>query len=225
MTAQFGPKVGRSRSVVFYHHLPARRRATTAYRERGTSIIEAAIVSLAFFTIIAILFEGSGLVRDSLGVGNAVRTAARTATVNGEEVYADYYILRTIRREASAIGIDDLQRVVVYRADGFGNPPTTTCKNGTAFAGAPTTRVGACNVYTRADLTRPQTDFACKSPSALDGPWCPTDRKVAESGPSGPPDYIGVYIKYTHDLITGLFKGQSTITDFVVIRMEPRKLS
>ena len=28
-----------------------------------------------------------------------------------------------------------------------------------------------------------------------------------------PPDYIGVYIKYTHDLITGLFRGQSTITD------------
>jgi Flp pilus assembly protein TadG len=166
--------------VVLHHHPPTRRRATTAGRERGTSIIEAAIVTLAFFTILAIMFEGSGLVRDSLGVSHAAKTAARTATVNGEEVYADYYILRTIRKEASAIGIDDLQRVVVYRADGFGNPPTTTCKNGTAYAGAAGTRAGACNVYTRADLSRPQTDFACKSPSALDGPWCPTDRKVSE---------------------------------------------
>ena len=211
--------------MVFHHHPPTRQRATTSGRERGTSIVEAAIVTLAFFTMIAILFEGSGLVRDSLGVSNATKTAARTATVNGDEVYADYYILRTIRKEASAIGIDDLQRVVVYRADGFGNPPTPTCKDGTAYAGAPSTRAGACNVYTRADLVRPQTDFACKNASALDGPWCPTFRKVAESGPSGPPDYIGVYIKYTHDLITGLFRGQSTITDFVVIRMEPRKLS
>ena len=182
MTAQFGPRVGRSRRVVFHHHPPTRQRATTSGRERGTSIVEAAIVTLAFFTMIAILFEGSGLVRDSLGVSNATKTAARTATVNGDEVYADYYILRTIRKEASAIGIDDLQRVVVYRADGFGNPPTPTCKDGTAYAGAPSTRAGACNVYTRADLVRPQTDFACKNASALDGPWCPTFRKVAESG-------------------------------------------
>ena len=154
------------------------------------------------------------------------RTAARTATVNGDEVYADYYILRTIRKEASAIGIDDLQRVVVYRADGFGNPPTTTCKNGTAYAGA---RGHPCRrlqrLHTRPTWPGRRPTSPCKNASQLDGPWCPTDRKVAESGPSGPPDYIGVYIKYTHDLITGLFKGQSTITDFVVIRMEPRKLS
>jgi hypothetical protein len=31
-----------------------------------------------------------------------------------------------------------------------------------------------------------------------------------------------VYIKYTHDLVTGLFRGTSTLTDFVVVRMEPR---
>jgi hypothetical protein len=181
-------------------------------------VVEAAFVSLAFFMIIAMILEGSNLLRDSLGVANVVRTAARTATVNGDEVYADYYILQTIKKEASAIGIDDIKRIVVYEANGFGNPPTDACKNTGAVS-------GVCNVYTRNDLFRPQTDFACKTAGALDQPWCPNTRKVAESGPSGPPDYIGVYVKYTHDLITGLFKGQSTITDFVVIRMEPRKLA
>ena len=193
--------------------------------KRGTSVIEAAIVTLAFFTLLTVMFEGSGLVRDSLGVANVVRSAARTATVNGDDVYSDFYLLRTVRKEADAIGVDDLQRVVVYRADGFGNPPTPTCAAGAASIGAPSTRVGACNVYTKADLARPQTDFACKNLNQLDTPWCPNVRKVAESGAAGPPDYIGVYVKYTHDRISGLFKGQSTITDFVVIRMEPRKLS
>jgi hypothetical protein len=204
--------------VVVAHHLLSRRRARARHGEEGTSVVEAAFVSLAFFMLIAMIFEGSNLIRDSLGVANVVRTAARTATVNGDEVYADYYILQTIRKEAAAIGVDDIKRIVIYEANGFGNPPTDTCKNSASVS-------GVCNVYVKADLYRPQTDFACKAAGTLDQPWCPNTRKVAESGSAGPPDYIGVYVRYTHDLITGLFKGQSTITDFVVIRMEPRKLS
>jgi hypothetical protein len=200
-----------------YHHLPSRRR-DPARRERGTAVVEAAFVSLAFFTIIAIVFEGSGLIRDSLGVANMVRAGARTATVNGNDPSADYYILPTIKKEANSVGLDDLRLVVVYEANGFGNPPSDTCKGGTAV----TTGTGECNVYTRSDLSRPQSDFACKNAALLDGPWCPTDRKTAETGTNGPPDYIGVYVKYTHDLVTGLFRGTSTMTDFVVVRMEPR---
>jgi len=205
--------------VVCSHRALTRDRAPCG-RERGTAIVEGAFVSLSFFVIICILFEGTALIRDSLGVANLARTAARTATVNGDEVYADYYILRTVKKEATAIGVDDLKLVVVYEASGFGNPPSATCKAGTAVS----TGTGQCNVYTRSDLFRPQTDFACKT-GGPDVPWCPNTRKVAESGSAGPPDYLGIYIKYTHDLITGLFKGQSTITDFVVIRMEPRKLA
>jgi len=190
-----------------------------ARREWGTAVVEAAFVSLSFFTIIAILFEGSGLIRDSLGVANMVRTGARTATVNGDDVLSDYYVLQTIKKEGNSVGLDDLRLVVVYEANGFGNPPTDPCKAGTAQ----TTGANQCNVYTRSDLFRPQSDFACKTPGLLDSPWCPNTRKVAESGANGPPDYVGVYVKYTHDLVTGLFKGQSTITDFVVVRMEPRK--
>jgi hypothetical protein len=181
-------------------------------------VVEAAFVSLAFFTLIAIVFEGSGLIRDSLGVANMVRAGARTATVNGDDPLADYYLLQTIKKEGTSVGLDDLRLVVVYEANGFGNAPSATCKAGTAV----TTGTGECNVYTRADLSRPQSDFACKNATLLDGPWCPTDRKVAETGTDGPPDYVGVYVKYTHDLVTGLFRGSSTITDFVVVRMEPR---
>ncbi len=180
--------------------------------------MEAAFVSLSFFLLIAIIFEGTGLIRDTLGVSNLVRTAVRTATVNGNEVYADYYILQTIRKEATSIGVDDLKLIVVYEATSAGGLPTPTCAGGSGS-------LGVCNVYTKGDLVRAQTEFACKTASKLDSWWCPNTRKVAESGVNGPPDYIGVYVKYTHDLITGLFKGQSTITDHVVIRMEPRQLS
>jgi hypothetical protein len=180
-------------------------------------MVEAAFVGLTFFTLFCLLVEGSALLRDYLGVNNVTKTAGRTATVNGNEVYADYYVLRTIRKEAAAIGIDDLQRVVVYKATALGNPPTEACKTASV--------AGVCNGYTRADLLRPQTDFACRSATALDGFWCPSTRKVAKSGTNGPPDYIGIWVRYTHDMITGLFKGRSTLTDHVVIRLEPRQLT
>ena len=84
--------------------------------------------------------------------------------------------------------------------------------------------MGACNVYTRTDLFRAQTDFACITvgqPSTSLG--APPSGGWPSRALAGPPDYLGVYIKYTHDLITGLFKGQKVrFTDFVVIRMEPR---
>jgi len=207
--------------VALYHHFPSRRRDPSSPRERGTAVVEAAFVSLAFFTLIAIILEGSGLIRDSLGVANMVRTGARTATVNGDDPLSDYYVLQTIRKEGSSVGLDDLRLVVVYEANGFGNPPSDTCKGGAPVG----TGTGECNVYTPSDLSRPLTDFGCKTPSSLslDNAWCPADRKVAETGTNGPPDYVGVYVKYTHDLVTGLFKGTSTMTDFVVVRMEPRK--
>jgi hypothetical protein len=209
--------------VVKLRHLPPRREAATRDGERGTSVVEASIVSLAFFTIILMIFEGSFLIQDSLGVSNVVRASARTATVNGDDVLSDFYTLRTVRKEADAIGIDDLQLVVVYEATGYGNPPSTGCKGGTPD----TSGADQCNVYRAADLRRPQSDFGCRTAgsSSLDNAWCPNTRKVAESGTGGPPDYLGVYVKYRHDVISGLFSGGSTITDFVVIRMEPRKLS
>jgi hypothetical protein len=187
-------------------------------------VVEAAFVSLAFFTIIAVCIEGSSLIRDTLGVANMARAAARTATVNGDDVLSDYYVLQTIRKEGNSIGLDDLRLVVVYRANGFGNPPPDTCKAGSSKNNTYSPDVAGCNVYTRTDVFRPQSDFACKTAGTLDKPWCPSTRHVAESGSGGPPDYIGVYIKYRHDVVTGLFKGSSTtLTDFVVVRMEPRK--
>ena len=39
--------------------------------------------------------------------------------------------------------------------------------------------------------------------------------------PNGPPDSIGIYLKATHKMITGLFGSTKTLTDHTVFRLEP----
>jgi hypothetical protein len=81
-----------------------------------------------------------------------------------------------------------------------------------------------CNFYTAADFSRPSSQFGCGT-SSPDQYWCPSSRLVGASAPAtgtatGPPDYIGVYIKVVHPNVTGLFGSSYTYTDSTVIRIE-----
>jgi hypothetical protein len=79
-------------------------------------------------------------------------------------------------------------------------------------------------VYTPASFSLDASQFDCGGPgSAPDQNWCPIARKVAVSGPNGPPDYIGIWIKVKYDYITGLFPGGGvTFEDTTIMRLEPR---
>ena len=74
-------------------------------------------------------------------------------------------------------------------------------------------------MYVAGDFNRPKTDFGCKPTNNLDRFWCPTNREVRASGP---PDYVGVYVEARHDFITGLFGPGMTLTDEIIMRIEPQ---
>ena len=60
--------------------------------------------------------------------------------------------------------------------------------------------------------------FGCGA-GAVDLAWCPTARKNHQSDP---PDYVGVYIKFSHSYFTGFFgAGPKIMTDKTVMRIEP----
>jgi hypothetical protein len=106
---------------------------------------------------------------------------------------------------------------------------------------------GACNVYRkpdaangafdmalgRADNPDPNWYFGCTDPSAaganhmVDCNWSPKNRKVVISPRGTPsatalkPDHLGVYIKATHDYVTGVFGDTLTITDSSITLLEP----
>ena len=82
-----------------------------------------------------------------------------------------------------------------------------------------------CNVYSAADLNRPESDFGCQEVAKgdpLDSPdlaWCPVGRQVtAGSGL----DFVGIYMEITHEYITGLFGTTIEFEDDIVLKVEPQ---
>jgi hypothetical protein len=87
-------------------------------RERGTTLTEAAFVTIPFFMIIFGIMEMGFLFRNYLTVSNAAAEAARAASVYGSSEDADFQILRSAEHGVAAMGVDQLDFIVIWRAAG-----------------------------------------------------------------------------------------------------------
>ncbi len=67
--------------------------------------------------------------------------------------------------------------------------------------------------------TAPASWFGC-GVGSLDLSWCPTSRQACR--PSGT-DYLGVWVKARHPMLTGFFGSVITIADDAVMRLEPQE--
>lgn len=189
------------------------RRHERARSNRGVAVVEAAFVTPIFFALVLGVIELGLIMNNYLGLAHSVRAGARVASASGNEIFADYGIMASVKREAAALGDDQIQLVVVYKAEAFGSAPTATCQGGTSV-------VGVCNVYTPADLALPKEDWGCRPDRNIDRYWCPTTRKVTLTGDGT--EFVGVWMKIEHDWVTKLFGSTTTLTDSSVIRLEPR---
>jgi Flp pilus assembly protein TadG len=203
----------------------ARSRRTRRGNQRGTTLVEAAIVTLPFFMFIFAVVEVGLQLASSHSVTGAVQAGSRTASAAVSDLEADYTILQSIKKELSGLprGYSQIVRIVVYRTTSTAQPPSATCKAGTPV-GPPA--VSVCNVYTAADLARPITNFGCFTGTPVLSPdrfWCPTTRKSALTAPDGPPDYVGIYIEVRHQRVAGLVGSTKFVSDYAVLRLEPSK--
>lgn len=180
------------------------------------AIVEAAFITPVFFALVLGVAEIGLVMNDYLAEASAVRAGARVASTSGSDIYTDYAILHAIDNDGAALSDDKIKLIVVYKPTTFGEAPSATCQAGTAVA-------NVCNVYTVADLARPETDFGCVSTKNLDRYWCPSNRKTTLSGTGT--DYVGVWMKIEHPWVTKMFGDTKTLTDSSVIRIEPRKKS
>lgn len=223
-----------------------------ARSQRGVAILEAAFITPVFFILVLGIFEAGLYMKDYLAVSNAVRAGARAASASGANGQADLYTLADIADEASALGSNQIDYVVIYKATGPGagptdvGGPTAGCKSG-----EPVT--GVCNVYRPADFAKARAQiaeekaqaaaaeagiartldtqkiwFGCLTtgPNAGQSPdryWCPGTRKDARSDNNrAGPDYVGVWMKVKHPWVTRMFGADTTMTDQSVIQIEPR---
>jgi hypothetical protein len=178
------------------------------------ALIEAAFVTPVFFLLVFGVIEIGMAMNDNLALSHSTRAGSRVASASGNDLYADYGILRSIDRESSAIPREQIDYIVVYKAAGIGEPPTDTCKGGTSVT-------GVCNVYTPADFDLEKEDFGCGDSTAPDYAWCPQTRWVTLTSARSP-DYVGVWMKVQHPWVTRMFGTTVTLTDSSVIQLEPR---
>lgn len=149
---------------------------------------------LLAFIIFGILDVGFGMqAREtvSLSLSDATRTGAIARTNND----ADAAILGAIAdRVDTGVGIE-INRVVIYEADGILSEPSATCRNGTPEAG--------CNVY----------DVLNGVGVNCSGGYCPADRE--------PDDLLGIWIDAEYTTITNYSPFDLRWTDHAVVIVEP----
>lgn len=202
----------RSRRRAAHPHWLSRARAR-ARDNRGVAVLEAAFVTPVFFVLVLGIIEMGLTMNDYLAVAQSVRAGSRTASASGNDLYADYGIIQRVESESSALPRSSIQYIVVYKAGGVGEKPTSTCMAGTSVA-------NVCNVYTTSAFDKTKAQFGCLTTESLDKYWCPTTRKVTLTGTGT--DYVGVWMKAEHKTITKMFVTSQTLTDQSVIRLEPR---
>lgn len=185
--------------------------------DRGAAIVEAAIYTPVLLLLLFGILEFSLAFRSYLTVSNGTRDASRTATVMGDAADADLQILEAVEASMAAVPDSSIERIVIWRATGPDDDVPAGCAAGSSSTGGSR----PCNVYTPADFDRPASDFGCGA-DAPDRFWCPSDR---ESALSGPPDYVGIWIRVDHGFVTGLFGSTTTITDRTILRIEPQGLT
>jgi hypothetical protein len=178
-------------------------------------MVEAALVTPLFFFIIFAIIEGGLLMRDTLTTANASREGARAAGAAANRPEADFFTLRSVEHGLEAMGLDRLDYVTVFRADGPGSQLPPGCDAAS--------QAGVCNHYTAAAFFADLDDgggnntgnFRC---GTLDGAWCPTDRETSLSAGT---DFVGVHVQTQHEFITGIFGNGYAIGETTIIRLEP----
>jgi len=173
-------------------------------RERGASLVEAAIVfPMLFLTIFAIVEFGLAF-KDWLTVSHAAREGARAGATYGNDVAADYLILTDAGRHLGAASIT-IENVRIYNAaNGVG----------TNYDYTPGANCSGPNCCDWTPCPNPDLPTPPYAPPL----WNPSTRDVAAPNT----DTLGVRVTYTHEWVTGFFKDTSQFTSEVEYHLEPQ---
>jgi hypothetical protein len=177
-----------------------RRSARIVRRDRGATLVEAAVVLPLLFLVIFALVEFGWAFKDSLSVGHGAREAARAGATFGNDPYTNFLVLQEIEEVMDPVGIADGLRVRIYNpVSGAGDNYVFT--DGYAFG---------CDWVPCPD---PDAGSFYNVPS-----WNPANRDV--SAPFT--DRIGVEVTFSHQWITRLFATTTDLSKDVDFQIEPQ---
>ena len=172
-------------------------------RQRGATIVEAAIVFPVLILTVVGLLEFGLVFKDFLTVSFAAREGARIGALVGNDVDADCQIIQGVIGELGTNLVTDgtITHIEIFQADpATGNPGLT---NDWTYTGSDPTD---CLDWTPLPYNYPEGNF----------------RNVV-AGPSKPLDILGVTISASHDYITNMppFGGTINLSESAIQRLEP----
>lgn len=145
------------------------------------------------------IFEAGWYMQSTLTVGEIASEAGRSLAVHGAAPEGDHLVLADVSRVLAGNKSENVQRIIIFRADGPDDQPSAACRTGAV----PLTSSDECSVYLPADLALPAASLSCG--------WCPADRTAGER--------IGIMIAYEYKSITGLL-GTLIVEDTEVLQLE-----
>ncbi len=134
---------------------------------------------MLIFAIFQVVFFS----RAQLAAQDGASSGARAAAVAANDRLADRDILASVKRAASSLPSDGVIKVIVFKASGPNSAVPTACLSGA--------QDGLCNVYTAADLARPDSDYGSASWGG-DNHWPASSRNVSRGAGT---DYVGVNVQ------------------------------
>jgi hypothetical protein len=168
-------------------------------KQRGATLIEAAIVlPLFIFLLVSLMEMGIGF-KEFLTTDFVVKEGARVGAVAGNDIDADCAIVTTMVATYSAADLADLNSIIIWEVNDNGGS------------------TGNQNIWTY--LTA-QDPLDCVLGWSKSGNWPSSSRGVSVAGGL---DILGVTIDTNHDWITGIppWSGTMEIVRTAIQRLEP----
>lgn len=187
--------------------------------DRGAALVELALV-LPFLALLVFGMTEMSLTWVSNNrVEGAAAQATRVGATSGDRVEADRDILVALQASLPAGELARLDRVVVFTPLGTEGAVPSGCIK--PMGDPSEIGTSTCNTYTgataRAVSATSMSGFG-GGPSDKDRFWAPA---VRQDSLIDPPDYLGVWIRTSHEGLTSLAFAHLTVTEASVYRIQP----
>jgi len=175
------------------------------FGERGSSAVEAALVTPLVMALLFGIIEMGFLFKDYLAVSAAVRAGVRISSASPRTPTFAQAAANQVANTGGAMSFGSVQQLWVYKA----NPANNFPLNYSDFSG--------CTVCVKFSWNPSTSAFVPTSDN-----WSYlTQNACSPQSIGGPPDRIGVYLLLSHQSLTKLIFSSINIADASVLSLEP----
>ncbi len=171
--------------------------------ERGSTAVEAAIVTPVVVAMLFGIIEFGMLFKDYLSVEAMVRAGVRSASAAPRTATFAQDTADQMQKTGTAISPNTVQQLWVYKA----NPTDDFPIGNTSFSG--------CSVCVKF-----RWDDATAKFIPISSTWTAAQQNACTAAVGGPPDRIGVYLQTLHNSMTGII-GPTTLSESSAMFLEP----